>query len=811
MQILVDKFKDFIQAENAMNDSRDTSNDDRLISAAQELASNPKFEPDFQETSTYSTNDEYYMLLFNILATCPSMDPNKAWSAIRTIAVGNIQTELRENNGQSEESIAEWVNTHLPIIGSSKDDRPLSEIKIDDTGTDDFSDGGDFSSDFGGADFSSGSDGDSDGNEEIEHLLNQATEEITKAISAATKDAATTHLANANSVLQQATEKNKSVTNAIIKTGNASKISKLTNDLNDATSKINEKFKEVRAAGEHAEEPTSPLDQINEKVNALIPLYNKVHDALSLEEANKERTEITKVITDIHRLKDSADSKPPSADTARIKESVDSADKIVSDINLIIDLLDELHTITTSAVDDDVLEQYKADWEANKDLLNDKVKQQFNEAYDRAIKHESSESRRPDTDPHRSGMRIRPVDIPRPVGTPRRVDPIRPADPRLAGASDIPEPADPRLAGATDIPEPTDGHSPIIEPDITHPREEFPYVYNEIDSLAISPEQADEAKSYADVVLNSPADHPREYDALTGADAYLRTRCIRSMLTTANRRLGYRTPVSRRSRDNVEFSGGVSTQSRNSAYVRNSLIMPTGFGLNRNSVLWNVPIITDFGYPFLNFSSDALMNIIQSKSIDDDIKNDQLKKMFKDAAKRYGGIWKAVYSSPLYLIRMIAQDIGIRCTPKALKIDGQALIDSEPGSTVNVTPIKYYSVDAAYDSSLAVPRDYLTTFYDVMDYSSTSKSMYLRFANGMTDEDFAEETDDNNGIPPFYILVPKKAKYSKCPIRSGSLLGSLLNVILGRKKCTMVKTIFQGKRGCLAMESKTADILFAET
>lgn len=795
MQILVDKFKDLIQVENAMNDSRDTSNDDRLISAAQELASNPKFEPDFQETSTYSTNDEYYMLLFNILATCPSMDPNQAWSAIRTIAVDNIQTELRENNGQSEENITEWVNTHLPSMSVSPD-RSLSDIKLDDTGTTDFSDGGDFSRDSGSTDFSSGSDGASDGNAEIELFLNQATEEIKKALSATNKADATTHLTNANSVLQQATDKNKSIDNAIIKTDNADKIRKLTNDLNDATRQINEKFKEARTEDEHAEAPTSLLDQINEKVNELIPLYNKVHDALSIEDANKERPEITKVITDIHRLKDTADSKPPSADTERIKESVKSADQIVSDINLIIDLLDELHTITTSAVDDDVLEQYKADWEANKDLLNDKVKQQFNEAYDRAIK-------RHDTAPHRSGTTIRPVDTPRRVGTPRRVEPIRPAEPRVADASDIPDPT-----GSSD---PIDEHSPIIEPDTTNPREEFPYVYNEIDSLAISPEQADEAKSYADVVLNSPEDHPREYDALTGADAYLRTRCIRSMLTTANRRLGYRTPVSRRSRDNVEFSGGVSTQSRNSAYVKNSLIMPTGFGLNRNSVLWNVPVITDFGYPFLNFSSDALMNIIQSKSIDDDIKNDQLKKMFKDAAKRYGGIWKAVYSSPLYLIRMIAQDIGIRCTPKALKIDGQALIDSEPGSTVNVTPIKYYSVDAAYDSSLAVPRDYLTTFYDVMDYSSTSKSMYLRFANGMTDEDFAEETDDNNGIPPFYILVPKKAKYSKCPIRSGSLLGSLLNVILGRKKCTMVKTIFQGKRGCLAMESKTADILFAET
>ena len=87
----------------------------------------------------------------------------------------------------------------------------------------------------------------------------------------------------------------------------------------------------------------------------------------------------------------------------------------------------------------------------------------------------------------------------------------------------------------------------------------------------------------------------------------------------------------------------------------------------------------------------------------------------------------------------------------------------------------------------------------------------MKYAYGMSADDFAEETDENGGVPPFYILVPKAGKFSKCDINPGSLLGSLLNLILGRKKCTMVKTMFMGKRGCLAMESDVANKLYSDT
>ena len=311
-------------------------------------------------------------------------------------------------------------------------------------------------------------------------------------------------------------------------------------------------------------------------------------------------------------------------------------------------------------------------------------------------------------------------------------------------------------------------------------------------------------------MFGNPNAYPREYAVLSGNASKTRTRCVEAMLATANKRLGYKEPVSGKKKDTLDFQSGVVSQSKGRTRVGASLVMPSGFGLKKNAAIWNTPVITDFGYPFLNFSSEAMLSVIKSKKDDEELKNHNLKKMFKDAAKRYGGVWKAIYSSPLTLLRQIATDVGIKCTPKYLKIDGSDLINSDSGENVTVIPIKYYSVDPEFEGFINVPRDFLTSFYDVIDYSSTSKRMYLKYAQGMSEEEFAEEITENRGVPPFYILVPKQAKFSKCHIRSGSLLGSLMNLILGRKKCTMVKTVFQGKRGCLAMETDTANTLYAD-
>jgi hypothetical protein len=350
-----------------------------------------------------------------------------------------------------------------------------------------------------------------------------------------------------------------------------------------------------------------------------------------------------------------------------------------------------------------------------------------------------------------------------------------------------------------------------VNPEPVDNRTKYKQVYDLVDKYAMSPEQAELAKRGVDVVLDDPATFATEYKALTGKPGPVQNKCIFGILTHMDPKLGFRDPTKSSSDTTSQFGKGTVMQSRDGVSAKNALVMPTGFGQKKSTVPWNTPVITDFGFPFLNFSSEAMLHIIKSTEADENIKNANLKAMFKDAAKNLGGIWKAIYASPLALLRQIATELGTKCTPNYIKIDGNDLIESEAGDSVTVYPVKYYSVEPEYEPAVSVPRDFLTSFYEVMDYSASSRKTYLKYAYGMTADDFAEETDENGGIPPFYILVPKSGKFSKCEINPGSLFGSLLNLVLGRKKCTMVKTMFMGKRGCLAMESDVANKLYADT
>jgi len=360
--------------------------------------------------------------------------------------------------------------------------------------------------------------------------------------------------------------------------------------------------------------------------------------------------------------------------------------------------------------------------------------------------------------------------------------------------------------GATGATKPTSSSTTPVDV-----RTKYKAVYDLVDAYAMSTAQADLAKRFVDTVLNNPTLSKPAYNALTGRPGPIQNKCIFGLLNQADPKLGYKDPSNPQGTSTIPFDKGTVTQSRSTSSVKSALVMPDGFGQKKNPAIWNTPVITDFGFPFLNFSSEAMVNIIKSKEDDENIKNANLKAMFKDAAKKLGGIWKAIYASPLALLRQIASELGTKCTPNYIKVDSSDLIDTDSGETVNIFPIKYYSIEPEYEPAVSVPRDFLTSFYEVMDYTTTSKKTYLKYAFGMSAEDFAEEIDDNGGVPPFYILIPKAGKFSKCNINPGSLFGSLLNLILGRKKCTMVKTMFMGKRGCLAMESDVANKLYADT
>lgn len=231
--------------------------------------------------------------------------------------------------------------------------------------------------------------------------------------------------------------------------------------------------------------------------------------------------------------------------------------------------------------------------------------------------------------------------------------------------------------------------------------------------------------------------------------------------------------------------------------------MPKGFGRQVNVSVWNTPVITDFGYPFLNFSSEAMVHLFRTNDEADRKRTfKKIKAMLKEAKKRYGGIWSAIYGASLELLKKFAIDPGTICVPNYLRVDTDNL---EQEDTINVTPIKYFSVDPEFEGSVDVPREFLENFYDVLDYTKSFRT-YAKYSDGLTQSELLEEIRNNDDTVPYYILVPKQAKFSRSEVKPGTLFSALF----GGVRCVMLKAMFRNKRGCFLIEKKDASKLYSD-
>ena len=844
---LVTKFMDYIEELDDFGDIFGVSDSNtQAIDAAKRITDAFENEGDFKEGSKYMQNaDKYIKPLYNACVACPNENPVDIWKAIRSAndsQLNQLNNILETNAGQ--DAISKWVS-----IGNkppTKDDR---KNPIDDTLT--------------------GTDPNQEALRRLAH--NDSEEKAEPAKTAASKSPATMsnvlelsgldelpaddsgNLANIHTVEDDdevefpKTDEEKAAQKAAVQAERQAKKEQAEKEKQEraaakaaekevkaAQKEEQKKLKEAEKAQKEAERLAQKEAEAKAKADKKAELdaekERKAKEAAALKaqkeaaKAAEKKANAQKVTSQIKMPAAAAPAKPVATATQQKPADAIDQDRFAQlaaalDDQLNIEIPND-EQATASSIPDEPAEELpsgepaaQAADSANTELQQQQQQQTATISIPAKPSEQETDAARNDLADGVNQEQQKPTDAATVKQDEQSAEPAVTPVEQPVKSTVVHTPARPDHQKPTVEPTPTaeepEDETPEI-PETRNPRDEFSDLYDEIDNLSISSEQAEEAKRYADVVFGNPNAYPREYAVLSGNASKTRTRCVEAMLATANKRLGYKEPVSGKKKDTLDFQSGVVSQSKGRTRVGASLVMPSGFGLKKNAAIWNTPVITDFGYPFLNFSSEAMLSVIKSKKDDEELKNHNLKKMFKDAAKRYGGVWKAIYSSPLTLLRQIATDVGIKCTPKYLKVNGEDLLNSDSGENVTVIPIKYYSIDPEFDGFINVPRDFLTSFYDVIDYSSTSKRMYLKYAQGMSEEEFAEEITENRGVPPFYILVPKQAKFSKCHIRSGSLLGSLMNLILGRKKCTMVKTVFQGKRGCLAMETDTANTLYAD-
>lgn len=368
---------------------------------------------------------------------------------------------------------------------------------------------------------------------------------------------------------------------------------------------------------------------------------------------------------------------------------------------------------------------------------------------------------------------------------------------------------------------------PSLEPDFEDddeeqemdPRTAYPKVYELIRKYSFNNEQAETASMMADDIIEHRGENPYEFSKLShiGKDSM---DVIYNLIDKANPRLGHREAYSKPATNATSFMNPISTRSVTGATVKSGLAMPPGFKVGFDKSIWDKPVITEFGYPFVNYSNEAIYNLLHAKdekAQKREYKN--LKKMLKEAklgSKHiHGAIWDAIYTSPLKLLKEFAADKGLKCKPNMLKVDGNTLFSLNQGESILVTPIKYYSAKAEYEKPIKVTSSFLTNFYTVLDYSNKKADIesYLKYANGMTQAEFNEEIDRNNGIPPFYILYvePSNANvFKKSEIATTSGFGSLLHTLFRtRDTNVMVKTRFKGYSGGFVIPKSDAERLFS--
>ena len=360
-------------------------------------------------------------------------------------------------------------------------------------------------------------------------------------------------------------------------------------------------------------------------------------------------------------------------------------------------------------------------------------------------------------------------------------------------------------------PQPTTQSEDNPETTVQNVETDYPNVVDFIRRSQMSQQQGDDLIEMINDALNDPVGEPDSTELASAVRNFgpSSVTIIYDKLDQLDPTRGHKVAPYKQTR-NLKFARPSMMQSSKIRSTNTGLVTPTGFGTSINSNIWNKPVITEFGFPFLNVSSDAISHLFKSKGEAQQAAFKKFKKMLKEAVKTYGGIWKAIYKASLDVLKQYASDPGVRCVANMLKVDGEDLLSADLDSTVTVTPINYYSVDTSYNAPTPVPRDYLTTFYDVLDYTKADRSTYLQYADGLTANEFSEEIERNNGIPPFYILVPKKCGFSKCEMKPTGVFGSFINLFSSSKNCVMVKTFFNKRKGCFLMEKRIADSLYSD-
>ena len=243
----------------------------------------------------------------------------------------------------------------------------------------------------------------------------------------------------------------------------------------------------------------------------------------------------------------------------------------------------------------------------------------------------------------------------------------------------------------------------------------------------------------------------------------------------------------------TNLTGGHTFISGNRTRPLGSVEVPAGFTQDNSSVLWNEPIITSMGFPFINFGAPEIQMILKGKD-EKQVKQSYAK--LKKQMKRVG------LSSPIKVLKDFKNAKGVTCAINRITVDANDL--TEVGNAQVMASV-YPRVSTDLQTSIGtVPltRDFIVEVYNVLSPVKGAK-IYMDTL-GMSEEEYANMIN-RNGRPPLYIFVPKE--------RTGFRKGAssfISRLFTSNSKPTLVEAQIGSHHGGFIMPFRTTQLLFTE-
>ena len=221
--------------------------------------------------------------------------------------------------------------------------------------------------------------------------------------------------------------------------------------------------------------------------------------------------------------------------------------------------------------------------------------------------------------------------------------------------------------------------------------------------------------------------------------------------------------------------------------------VPPGFAQENSSVLWDEPVITTMGYPFINFGAPEIYTILKDK---DEKRVKQAYNKLKKQLKKVG------MSDPIKVLKDFKNSAGVPCAINRLTVDSSDLLETGNANVLATVYPRAASTIRAAIGTIPLTGDFIVEMYKVL--SPTKGAKIYMDTLGMTEDEYAD-TLNTEGRPPIYIFIPKeKLRFKKAPA------GFIARLFTSNKKPTLVEAKIGTHSGGFVMPFKTTQILFTE-